>query len=100
MDLSHRILLPPTVNLSIEQGVVEDTLSVTLRWELFTAACPSCGQTSKRVHSRDLRHPDDLPISGRSVRLFIEGRRFFCNNACCPRKTFAEQLPTFVRPHA
>ena len=94
------ILLPTTVNLSIEQVVVEDTLSVTLRSELFTAACPSCGQTSKRVHSRYQRHPDDLPISGRSVRLFIEVRRFFCGNASCPRKTFAEQLPTFVRPHA
>ena len=100
MDLSHMILLPNTVNLSIERVVVEDTLSVTLRSELFTAVCPSCGQAAKRIHSRDLRHPDDLPISGRSVRLVIEVRRFFCDNACCPRKTFAEQLPTFVRPHA
>jgi transposase len=100
MDLSHMILLPHTVNLSIEQVVVEDTLSVTLRSELFTAVCPFCGQAAKRVHSRYQRHPDDLPISGRSVRLVIEVRRFFCDNACCPRKTFAEQLPTFVRPHA
>lgn len=94
------ILLPETVNLSIEQVIVNDVVTVTLRSKEFTAACPSCDQRAKRVHSRYRRKPSDLPVSGRPVRLVLEIRRFFCDNACCQRKTFAEQTPSLVRPHA
>jgi transposase len=94
------ILLPGTVNLSIEQVIVNDAVTVTLRSEEFTAACPSCGQGAKRVHSRYRRKPNDLPVSGRPVRLVLEIRRFFCDHAWCPRKSFAEQTPSLGRPHA
>ena len=94
------ILLPETVNLSIEQVIVNDAVTVILRSGEFTAACPCCGQGSKRVHSRYRRKPSDLPVSGRPVRLILEIRRFFCDNAWCLRKTFAEQTPSLVRPHA
>ncbi|HEX6479503.1 MAG TPA: ISL3 family transposase [Ktedonobacteraceae bacterium] len=94
------ILLPENVNLSIEQVLVNNILTVTLRSGGCTALCPSCGQVAKRVHSRYRRKPSDLPISGRPVRLVLELHRFFCDNTSCPRKTFAEQLPTLVRAHA
>jgi transposase len=94
------ILLPENVNLSMEQVAVEDVVTVTFRSEALTAVCPSCGHVSKRVHSRDLRKPSDLPVSGRPVRLVLEVRRFFCDHACCPRKTFAERIPSLIHPHA
>ena len=52
------------------------------------------------MHSRYQRKPSDLPVSGRPVRLTIEVRRFFCDYADCPRTTFAEQMPSLLRPHA
>lgn len=94
------ILLPENVSLTTQQVVVDETLSVSLRSALPTAVCPSCGHTSQRVHSRYQRRPSDLPVSGRPVRLTIEVRRFFCDHVGCPRKTFAEQMPSLVRPHA
>ena len=61
--------------------------------------CPTCGHETKRVDSRYQRKPSDLPVSGRPVRLGIEARRFFCDHACCPCKTFAERMPSLIRPH-
>jgi len=94
------ILLPENVNLSIEQVAVDDGVAVTLRSEVPTAVCPTCGHVTRRVHSRYQRKPSDLPVSGRPVRLVIEVRRFFCDHACCPCKTFAERMPLLIRPHA
>jgi len=94
------ILLPENVSLIPQQVVVDETLSVSLRSALPTAACPSCGHSSQRVHSRYQRKPSDLPVSGRPVCLTIEVRRFFCDYADCPRTTFAEQMPSLLRPHA
>jgi transposase len=94
------ILLPENVSLSIEQVAVDDGVAVTLRSEVPTSVCPTCGHVTKRVHSRYQRKPSDLPVSGRPVRLVIEVRRFFCDHACCPCKTFAERMPSLIRPHA
>ena len=100
MDFSPYNLLPNTLNLRIDQVIIDDTMTMALRSELLTAVCPSCGQAAKRVHSRYKRKPRDLPVSGQPVCLIIEVRRFFCDNTCCPRKTFAEQLPSLLRSHA
>ena len=37
---------------------------------------------------------------GRSVRLDLEVRRLRCANAACPRRTFAERVPSLVIPRA
>ena len=94
------ILLPENVHLRLEQVLIDETVTVTLRSEVLTAVCPTCGQESSRIHSRYQRKPRDLPASGRAVRLLIEVRRFFCDNADCCHTTFAEPLPSFLRPHA
>ncbi|MGE5754758.1 MAG: ISL3 family transposase, partial [Planctomycetaceae bacterium] len=52
------------------------------------------------MHSRYTRRPADLPGHGRTARLLITVRRFFCPTTDCPRRTFAERLPNFVAPHA
>ena len=53
--------------------------------------CPYCGRISHRVHSRYVRTIQDLSILGRRVVLYLEVRKFFCDNDDCRRKTFAEQ---------
>jgi len=53
--------------------------------------CPYCGRISRRVHSRYVRTIQDLSILGRRVILYLEVRKFFCDNEDCRRKTFAEQ---------
>ena len=62
--------------------------------------CPDCGRASRAVHSRYQRHSADLPSLGRRVRVGLRVRRFYCRNARCARRTFAEQLPELVVPYA
>jgi len=65
-----------------------------------SAACPTCGRPSSRCHSRYWRRPKDLPWRGHAVRLEIHVRRFFCDAATCPRRTFAERFDGLVPPRA
>jgi hypothetical protein len=62
--------------------------------------CPGCGRVSRAVHSRYRRCPTDPPSLGRTVRVGLHVRRFYCRNTACPRRTFAERLPELVAPHA
>ncbi len=62
--------------------------------------CPDCGKTSRAVHSRYHRCPADLPSLGRTVRVRLRVRRFYCRNAACPRQTFAERVSQRVVPFA
>ena len=56
------------------------------------AACPVCGHPSSRVHSRYERWLADRGMSGREVNIQLRVRRFFCVDASCPRRIFAEQV--------
>nr|WP_244442550.1 ISL3 family transposase [Azospirillum lipoferum] len=62
------------------------------------AACPLCHCPSARVHSRYSRHLGDLPWQGRVGDLHLQVRRFRCAVADCPRRIFAEPLPTVAAP--
>ena len=64
------------------------------------AACPRCGQPSRRVHSRYRRQLVDAPIAGRPVQLRLRVRRLFCDNAACAARTFAEQPAALTAPRA
>ena len=57
-----------------------------------TADCPTCGMTSKRIHSVYRRILRDLPWQGRPVTIQVAARRFRCPNPTCSRQTFAERL--------
>jgi transposase len=81
----------------IEQvTVVENILIITAVATGGAAPCPSCGQSSKRIHSYYMRKPHDLPSSGLPVHLHLKVRRFRCQNTQCPRQTFCERLPEGV----
>ncbi len=53
--------------------------------------CLRCGQ--REVHGHYRRQVEELRRNGWRVTLEIEVRRFRCNNAICPRRSFAERLP-------
>ena len=68
--------------------------------ETSEAACPLCQYVSHRVHSRYTRILQDLPCAGKTLRLLVLVRRFFCENETCVRKIFAERLPDLTRVYA
>lgn len=74
----------------------ESTLVIVAVATSEAAACPTCGQSSRRIHSYYMRKPRDLPISGLSVQLHLHVRRFRCQNELCARQTFSERLPEVV----
>jgi hypothetical protein len=55
-------------------------------------ACPGCGTSSERVHSRYRRRLADLPIAGQPVRLMVVARRFHRDAVLCGRRIFAERF--------
>jgi transposase len=77
-----------------------ETILVVARSRRSSGRCPDCGRVSAAVHSTYRRHPADLPSFGREVRLTLRVRRFYCRDAACPRRTFAERLPGLIAPHA
>jgi transposase len=64
------------------------------------AACLDCRQPSTRIHSRYQRTLADLPCGGQETILQIQVRRFFCLNQKCPRRLFAEQVPSVMKRYA
>jgi transposase len=79
------VLLPHLATLVVE--AVSDRvcgLILDVRMAAEEAACPRCGQRSRRVHSRYHRRLDDAPIGGRAVQLRLRVRRLFCDNGSCP----------------
>jgi transposase len=95
------VLLSPAAEL-IEVETVsrsDDILHVVAHTISPVAACPRCGTTSERVHSRYTRTLADLPCCGVPIRLTLHLRRFFCDAPVCPQRTFAERLPA-APPHA
>jgi transposase len=54
------------------------------------AICPYCGAVSEKVHSVYSRKFRDLPIQGKKAEIVLSNRKYFCPNAECDHKTFAE----------
>ena len=93
-------LMPP--GLLVEQvRFGEDEIIAIARSRDRTAACPSCGGSSGRVHSHYERRLADLPAHGRRVRIRLVVRRFRCRVPGCARKIFAERFgDAVVQPFA
>ncbi len=64
------------------------------------SCCPSCHMENERVHSRYRRTVSDLPWADRRLILHLHARRFFCDLASCPRRTFAERFGPSLPPYA
>ena len=75
-------------------------ITLVIRTAGPSAACPQCGTSARRVHSRYVRRVADLPWHGVSVRLELHARKFFCPSDGCPQRIFTERLPRVVAAHA
>jgi transposase len=95
------VLLPSLDDFDVKDVTVDQEI-INLRIGLRTtgATCPCCGRSSDRVHSQYGRTIADLPCAGRSVRLRVTVRRFFCDNGMCERRTFAERVPSLAAQYA
>jgi len=78
----------------------EKTVIIGATAQQTTAICPRCQQPSQSVHSYYQRSPQDLPVSGKTVRLVLRVRRFRCQNPQCSQRTFAERHPEVLASYA
>jgi transposase len=89
-----RPFLPDPAGLGCEHlEIGQDRVTLNLDSLATSPVCPVCRSPSARVHSRYTRTVSDLPWLGKTTRLRIRARRFFCDNPGCPRATFSEPLP-------
>lgn len=94
-------LWPAPDSVALDRIIADDeSLTLMVCTCQAMAACPSCGQLSRRAHSRYHRRLADLPWHGVTVRLRLQTRRFFCTNAACKQRIFTERLPALVKPYA
>ena len=80
--------------------VLDPVYVLHLRTTAPTATCPLCGGLSQRVHSRYQRSLTDVPWAGKTVRILLQIRRFFCPTRGCRRKTFTERVESIVKSYA
>jgi transposase len=87
------MLLPHLAAVIVEEAEISgDCLWLHARVRADSACCPQCGCCSGKVHSAYQRRLADDAIGGHRVRIRLRTRRFFCGNADCPVRTFAEQV--------
>ncbi|GAB3181749.1 ISL3 family transposase [Streptomyces incanus] len=86
--------------IMIENAVIDGELVVVrARASAERSACPACGTTSGRVHSRCVRRLADTAVAGRPVLIELQVRRFRCRDRACRQATFAEQVDGLTFRH-
>lgn len=80
--------------------LTEDGLVVEVAATSLTSRCPLCSEVSESIHCHYRRVLQDVPCAGRRVQLVLTVRKFSCRNSLCPRKVFAERIPTLMEPWA
>ena len=92
-----QMLLPKSTTLRLEEIITEpDMIVLKVSSGQMEALCPGCTQRSSRVHSHYTRTVADLPWAEWPVNLKVMVQRFFCDNAACQYKTFAERFADVV----
>ncbi len=93
--------------LPLPEGMLIDQIQITATGLMIsvisthpTSCCPLCSEPSSSIKSHYRRTLRDVPCGGRRVLLSLTVRKFYCRNAYCPRKVFAERFPAFVDPWA
>jgi transposase len=95
------VLLPHLAGVVVERAELAGTrLCIWARARAGEAACPGCGRSSGRVHSRYERRLADAAIGGRRVVIRLQVRRFFCGWPDCPAATFGEQVEGLTSRYA
>ena len=79
-----------------QQYLVNEKIEITAKSITRQAVCPSCGKLSGSYHSTYKRKVEDLPLLGTNVFITVTAYRYYCENANCPQKVFAEELEGFA----
>ncbi|MGW5694358.1 transposase family protein [Streptomyces asiaticus] len=96
----EELLFPSITDAAVlSVDVNNEAIRIEARSTAAGSACPDCGSRASRIYSSYLRFPADVPSGGRRVVLRLRVRRFFCPDASCERRTFAEQMPGLTRRH-
>jgi transposase len=92
-------LLPLPADLeAISIHETENNLEIQVLSKRTMCLCPGCSQPSQAIHSYYRRHPMELPCTGRTVRIILSVKKFFCRNPSCQRKVFTERIPELIEP--
>jgi len=95
------ILYPDELQFRLEEAKIEnETINISIINTNQSVVCPNCQTVSERIHSYYPRHPADVPLAGYNVHLNIAVPRFFCDNANCQTKTFADRMSALIEPYA
>ena len=93
------MLLPHLAGVVVERAEAAGTLlCIRACARAGAVACPACGGSSRRVHSRYERRLADAAIGERRVMIWLRVRRLFCDGPACAKRTFAEQVPGLTDP--
>jgi len=95
--------MPTTPLLPLPNGLeitsireTEKELQIRVTSHRTSSLCPICSQPSSSIHSYYRRKPQELPCTGRDVRLLLSVKKFFCRVENCPQKIFTERLPELI----
>ena len=78
------------------QHIVDGKIELTAKSMTHQSVCPACGKPSQGYHSTYRRRVEDLPLLGKNVRITVAAYRYYCENADCDQKVFAEDLEGFA----
>jgi transposase len=96
-------LLPSGESLYVEGLMVaEDAHCITVDLQAFARSCPCpvCHTPAERIHSHYQRTFADLPWANLMIKLHLQARKFFCDNAACVQKIFTERFSALIAPSA
>src|SRR5216683_1309326 len=103
----NEVVMEKTPLLPLPEGMLIDQIQITATGLMIsvisthpTSCCPLCAEPSSSIKSHYRRTVRDVPCGGRPVLLSLTVRKFYCRNAYCSRKVFAERFPDFVEPWA
>ena len=80
--------------------ILPEQVTVDVHTTASRVTCPDCQRETTRVHSHYQRTLADLPLAHVPVQFHLHVRRFFCDQANCPRTTFSEPVPGLTLPYA
>lgn len=95
-------ILIPSPKFLLFEKVIEskNEIIISARTIRKEVECPKCQCLTHKIHSYYLRRPQDLPITGKPVRIQLQTRKFFCVSPDCTARVFCERLPESLEKYA
>jgi transposase len=75
-----------------------DQINIYVQSRQKICLCPNCCEPSAKLHSYYTRKFNDLPTFGKSCRIFLKSRKYYCLPDECPLKIFTERYENHFQP--